>query len=146
MPRIIKDTGPTVVYDKFDIALLRKLVSKPTEVVITYKELGSSGLELRHFPSGKADWSYYYRFGDRKRRYQIGRFPAKDLRKARAEWGALRADVQGGTDPVAGRNEARGEATQARVNTVSTLWARYISEELPAYWGASGFFETSGCG
>jgi hypothetical protein len=110
---------------------------------------GFPGLALRVSYAGGKSFGFYYRFGGKLKRINLGTYPAIGLLEAREAWRAARMVVAKGDDP--GRRETvsrtdtveavvaewikRDQAPRNRASTVKFVEGSFRFDVLPA-WGA----------
>lgn len=98
---------------------------KPRDRVFEVSVGGARGLSIRVFPEGDRVFEFrYYAADGKRRRMQLGVYPALSLAKARAEVGKFRSEVIDGTDPAGKRAEAKKLARTGE--TVSDLAEAYF--------------------
>ena len=86
---------------------------------------GFPGLALRVSYAGGKSFGFYYRFGGKLKRINLGTYPAIGLLEAREAWRAARIAVAKGDDP--GRRE-----TVSRTDTVEAVFAEWMKrDQLP---------------
>jgi integrase len=79
------------------------------KVIVWDDEIRGFGVTLN--PAGAISFVLNYRVRGKERRYTIGRHPEFTAAMAREEALALRVDIQNGHDPLADKNQWRGEPT-----------------------------------
>jgi len=101
--------------------------SAPDKRVEIYDE-NTDGLALRVTPTGHKSFVFRYRFGDKVRRYTIGKFPAINLAKAREEARDLSYKVSKGIDPLEEKKKAKEPKSDI---TFSELAQQFTDKHLP---------------
>lgn len=87
------------------------------------------GLALRVTENGNKSFVYRYRFGDKVKRYTIGKYPAVSLAKAREEAKNLSYKVSQGIDPQAEKQERKKPKKEPL--TFKELADKYSKRHLP---------------
>lgn len=98
------------------------------------------GLNVRVLPSGLRVWVHRYRIHGFQKVATLGRWPSMSPEMAEKASRAVQAGIDGGTDPLAAKAEARKAAEEERraAVTVDDLADRYILEHIPGNskaWG-----------
>ncbi|MFA9461699.1 Arm DNA-binding domain-containing protein [Thiohalorhabdus methylotrophus] len=89
---------------------------------VEISDSSTRGLALRISEKGRKTWVVVYRFNDKKKRFTLGRYPAKDLATARREALDVMDKVDRGVDPMA--EKAHREPTV--VEALEQFEARYL--------------------
>ena len=110
-------------------AFLRGLTREHGEIIDL-----KSGLAARADQAGRVMFSYRYRFGNRRRRLTLGRFPTVSLADARAEAGRIREQVRRGEDPQAERRQARAAPAGLSFNELCERYLELYAEPRKASW------------
>jgi len=100
-----------------------------------YRLADADGLLLEVLPSGRRVWRYRYRLHGRRRDATLGTYPALGLAAARKARDAMRAQVEGGTDPVDARRDADRRRDGETFEAVALRW-------LASHGGAGSTVET----
>ncbi len=106
--------------------------AKPREK--PYKLADAGGLYLEVMPNGARYWRWKYRVGGKEKRLALGVYPRVTLAEARTKRDAARAQLTGGTDPVAARQQAKRLAALAAANTFATVAIEWHATQAAGRW------------
>lgn len=99
-----------------------------------YKLADGSGLYLQVMPNGARYWRWKYRVGGKEKRLALGVYPRVSLAEARTKRDAARAQLSGGTDPSAARQQAKRLAALAAANTFATVATEWHTTQAGGRW------------
>lgn len=91
-----------------------------------YSRSEGNGFTVRVMPSGVKTWLYVYAFDGKRRKMNLGQYPAISLEDARSRFEDARRQVKNGVDPLAAAEQAKVERIKAP--TVADLIDEYIEK------------------
>ena len=106
----------------FTDKMIRALKPEPSD----YSRSEGNGFTIRVMPSGVKTWLYVYAFDGKRRKMNLGQYPAISLEDARSRFEDARRQVKNGVDPMAAAEQAKVERIKAP--TVADLIDEYIEK------------------